>query len=113
MSKRAVAGFLAAAGLAALPAAASVDMSACASDPAATGLAARVENMQEKMDRIRWTRDGAERRNLLVLHDKLMREGLQELRKRNASLACRMEMTDAMMDQLMLHQQVAHDGDGY
>lgn len=99
--------------LVALPAAGAVEMSACATDPAATGLAARVETMQEKMDRIRFTHDKAERSSLLALHDKLMREGLQELRKRNASLACRMEMTDAMMDQLMLHQQVAHDGDGY
>ena len=30
-----------------------------------------------------------------------------------ASLACRTEMTDAMMDPLMLHQQVAHGRDGY
>ncbi len=103
---------LAAAALAALPAPAA-DLGACASDPAATGLAARVENMQETMDRIRATSDPARRASLLVLHDKLMREGLQQVRKRNASLACRMELTDAMMDQLMLHEQVAHDGDGY
>jgi len=102
---------LAAAALAALPAAAA-DLAACASDPAATGLSARVENMQDEMDRIRVTTDPAERRTLLVLHEKLMREGLDELRKRNASLACRLELTDALMAQLMLHQQVAHDGDG-
>ena len=112
MAKSLVRAALALAALAAFPAAAA-ELGACASDPAATGLSARLQNMQEKMDRARATRDAAERTELLALHDKLMREGLQELRKRNASLACRMEMTDAMMDQLMLHQQVAHGGDGY
>ncbi|HSN20851.1 MAG TPA: hypothetical protein VLS49_09245 [Usitatibacter sp.] len=103
---------LAAAALAALPAAAAAT-GACASDPAAAGLQARVENMQEKMDRIRLATDPAEQRSLMVLHDKLMREAMHEMRRRNTSLACRVELTDAMMDQLMLHQQVAHEGDGY
>jgi len=101
---------LAAAALVALPAAA--DMGACASDPAATGLRARVESMSEKMDRIRASADPAEQRRLMALHAKLMQEGLQELRKRNASLACRVEMTDAMMYQMLLHQQFAQADGG-
>ena len=103
---------LVAATLAALPVAAA-EGGACASDPAASGLQARVENMQEKMDRIRWATDPGEQHRLLVLHDKLMREALHEMRRRNTSLPCRLELTDAMMDQLLLHQQVAHEGDGY
>lgn len=98
--------------LASLAAAAS-ETGACASDPAATGLQARVETLQEKMDLIRRTTDPAAQHRLMVLHDKLMREALHEMRRRNASLACRVELTDAMMDQLLLHQQVAHEGDGY
>jgi len=102
---------LAAAAIAALPVAAA-DLDACASDPAASGLRARVENMSEKMDRLHLAAGPAEQQRLLELHGKLMREGLQEMRKRNTSLACRVAMTDAMMDQMLLHE-AAQEGDGY
>jgi hypothetical protein len=98
--------------LAALPAWAA-ESGPCASDPAASGMRARVENMQEKMDRIRAATDPAQQRHLLALHDKLMREALQELQRRQPSLACRVALDEAMMDQLVRHQQLAHEGDGY
>lgn len=102
---------LAAAALAALPVAAAA-AGACASDPAAAGLQARVDNIQEKMDRIRVASDPVQQHRLLVLHEKLMREALHEMRRRNASLACRVELTEAMMDQLLLQEQVANARDG-
>jgi hypothetical protein len=83
--------------------------SACASDPAATGLEARVQNMSEKMDRIRWATDAGEQRRLIELHGKLMNEGMHELARRNTTTACRLEMMNAMMAQMIEHQQVAQD----
>jgi hypothetical protein len=102
---------LAAAAFAAVPALAA-EQGACAGDPGATGLHARVENMEEKMDRIRLERDPAEHERLMDLHAKLMREGVRELRKRNTGMACRMEMTDAMLDQMIRHQQAERAATG-
>ncbi len=56
---------LAAASLAAAPALA--EPGACANDPAAKGLPARVQNMHEKMDRIHGATDPAEQRRLIDL----------------------------------------------
>lgn len=103
---------LAAAALASAPAFAAGE-SACANDPAATGLPARVQNMHDKMDRIRWATDPAEQERLIELHGKLMHEGMQELGKRATSMPCRLEMMNAMMDQMIQHQQVAREGTGY
>src|SRR5690349_1777806 len=76
---------LAAAALAAAPVLAA-GPDACANDPAAKGLPARVQNMHEKMDRIHWATDLAEQRRLLDLHGKLMHEGMQELGRRKTTL---------------------------
>ena len=102
---------LAAAALAAAPALAA-GPNACANDPAAKGLPARVQNMHEKMDRIHWATDPAEQRRLLDLHGKLMHEGMQELGRRKTTLPCRLEMMNAMMDQVIQHQQVEREGAG-
>ncbi len=102
---------LAAAAVAAAPALASND-DACAHDPAAAGLQARVLNMDEKMDRIRRATDPAEQRRLMDLHGKLMREGIQQLRDRKPGIACRVELTDAMMDQMVQHQQFEREAGG-
>lgn len=98
--------------LAALPAFAA-DGSACANDPAGSGLAARVQNMHDKMERIRWTSDANEQRHLMDLHGKLMHEGMQELRKRNTGMACRLEIMNALMDQMIQHQQAAQEAGGF
>jgi hypothetical protein len=103
--------FLAAAALAAAPALAG-EPGACANDPAAKGLPARVQNMHDKMDRIRWATDPAEQRRLIELHGKLMHEGMQELGKRETTMPCRLEMMNAMMDQMIQHQQVDREGAG-
>jgi hypothetical protein len=102
---------LAAAILAAVPVSA-VAADACASDPAAAGLRGRIANMSEKMQRIRHAAGPEEQQRLLALHAKLMREGLRELRARPASVPCRLEMTEAMMDQMLLHE-AEREGPGY
>ena len=99
---------IAAAALASAPVLAA-QPSACANDPAATGLEARVQNMHEKMDRIHWSTDAGEQRRLIELHGKLMHEGMHELARRDTTTACRLEMMNAMMDQMIEHQQVAQD----
>ena len=103
---------LVAAAFAAVPAVAA-EQGACATDPAATGLSARIQNMDEKLDRMRWATDPVEKERLMELHAKLIHEGIHELRKRNTGMACRMEMMSAMMDQMIMHQQAEREGDGY
>ncbi|HEX3099262.1 MAG TPA: hypothetical protein VHQ02_16190 [Usitatibacter sp.] len=102
---------LAATALAAAPVLAA-GPNACARDPAAKGLPARVENMHQQMDRIHWATDPEEQRRLIDLHAKLMHESLQELGKRQTTLPCRLEMMNAMMDQMIQHQQVDREGAG-
>jgi hypothetical protein len=85
---------------------------ACTNDPAAKGLPARVQNMHDKMDRIHWATDPGEQRRLIDLHGKLMHEGMHELGKRETTLPCRLEMMNAMMDQMIQHQQVDREGTG-
>jgi len=103
---------LVAAAFAAIPAFAAGE-GACANDPAASGLDARVQNMDDKIERVRVTTDPAEKERLMELHAKLMHEGIHELRKRDTGMACRMEMMNAMMDQMIMHQQAEREGDGY
>ena len=77
----------------------------CDQDPKARGLAERVEGIKTRMDRIEVTADRAEQRQLIELQAKTLREGLQELRRREASDGCRMEMMHALLEQ-MARQQV-------
>ena len=102
---------IAAAAFAAVPAL-GAGKGACTNDPAASGLDARMQNMSEKMDRIRVATDPAEQHRLIELHGKLMHEGMLELRKRETGSACRLEMMNAMMDQMIQHQQAEHEGSG-
>ena len=81
-------------------------------DPKAVGLTARMEQMKEQMDRIEWTTDRAEQRRQMELHMKKMHEGMRELRRREASEGCRLEMMHAMMEQMMRHQLVEQDPAG-
>jgi hypothetical protein len=81
----------------------------CERDPAARGLTQRMNGMAAQMDRIEWTTDRQERQALMELHMKKMREGMRELRHRDAGDACRVEMMQAMMEQMMRYQLVAQD----
>jgi hypothetical protein len=86
--------------LAASAAAADVP-SACESDP---GLAQRVANLHEQMRRIEAADGRAEQRRLMDLHLKAMQEGLRELRGRGPDEACRLEVMQAVMEQMLRHQ---------
>ena len=84
----------------------------CERDPAARGLTERMHGMAEQMDRIEWSTDREEQQRLMELHMKKMREGMRELRHRKTGDACRVEMMQAMMEQMMRHQLVAQDPAG-
>ena len=93
---------------------AAVDQTApCAKDPAATGLPERLARMREQMDKIEWSTDKEEQQRLMDLHLKTMHEGIREVRRRETTQACRMEMMQAMMEQMMRHQLAVQDADGH
>ena len=74
------------------------------------GMNARLDTMHDQMDRIEITTDRAEQRKLMELHMKHVREGLQELRKReDIPMACRVEMMSAMLETLVRHETVAQE----
>jgi hypothetical protein len=93
----------------ALPVLADAGLPECRKDPQARGLAQRVENIREQMERAELSTDRAEQRRLLELHAKTMHEGMRELRRRHASPGCREEMMHAMMEQMMRHQLALQD----
>jgi hypothetical protein len=95
-----------------VPAGALAAHTSCHDDPKASGLETRMQQMKDQMDRIEWTTDRAEQRNLMELHMKKMHEGMRELRRREASEGCRLEMMHAMMEQMMRHQLVQQDPAG-
>lgn len=81
----------------------------CAKDPKARGLPERLERMRDQMDRIEWATDKEEQRRLMDLHLKTMQEGMREVRRRDTTAECRMDMMQALMEQMMRHELVAHD----
>ena len=91
---------------------AAIGADSCERDPAARGLTQRMQGMAEQMDRIEWSTDREEQQRLMELHMKKMREGMRELRHRDAGDACRIEMMQAMMEQMMRHHLVAQDPAG-
>ena len=98
---------IASAALALTPALADHTLDHCGKSMSADGMRARVNTINEQMDRIEWTTDRAQQRELMTLHMKHMQEGLRELRKRNMPAACRLELMSTMMESLVRHQQVA------
>jgi hypothetical protein len=91
--------------------AAAEELAPCVKDPKAAGLPQRVARMNEQMDRIEWTTDPVEQRRLMDLHMKSMQEGMREVRRRETTAECRMDMMQAMMEQMMRHQLAAQDSD--
>jgi hypothetical protein len=92
--------------------AAADELAPCAKDPKANGLPQRVARMEEQMDRIDWSADPVEQRHLMDLHMKSMQEGMREVRRRETTVECRMDMMQAMMEQMMRHQLAAQGSDG-
>jgi hypothetical protein len=92
--------------------AAADDTAPCAKDPKASGLPERLVRMRDQMDRIEWATDKEEQRRLMDLHLKTMQEGMREVRRRETGTGCRIEMMQALMEQMMRHQMAAQDSDG-
>ena len=92
--------------------AAAEELAPCQKDPKAAGLPQRVARMKEQMDRIEWSTDPAEQRRLMDLHMKSMQEGMREVRRRDTTAECRMDMMQAMMEQMMRHQLAVQETDG-
>lgn len=93
----------------AAPAFADHPIVACDQDPRAAGMSERVANMRGEMDRIEWTVDRAQQRKLMELHTKKMHESLRELRRRNLGDSCRMEVMQAMLEEMMRVHVVEQD----
>jgi hypothetical protein len=78
----------------------------CGKSDQADGMRARVKTINEQMDRVEFTQDHAQQRELLDLHMKHMQEGMRELRKRQMPAECRIELMSAMMEAMLRNQQV-------
>ena len=83
----------------------------CARDPNATGMQTRIDSMHQQVMRAQAASDPAEQRRCMTLHAKLVGEGLRELRRREPELqpACRMELMQSMMEQMVAHQTTEHE----
>jgi hypothetical protein len=84
----------------------------CANDPKAAGLPQRIERMRDQMDRIEWTTDRVEQRALMDLHMKTMQEGMREVHRRPTTTECRIDMMQALMEQMVRHQLAEQEIDG-
>jgi hypothetical protein len=74
------------------------------------GMQARMKTIHDQMDRIEYTEDRGQQRELMDLHMKHMQEGMRELRKREMPDACRVELMTSMMESMMRHQQLQQEG---
>jgi fumarylacetoacetate (FAA) hydrolase family protein len=83
----------------------------CTRDPNATGMQARIDSMHHQVMRAQAATDPAEQRRCMTLHAKLVGEGLRELRRREPELqpACRMELMQSLMEQMVAHQAASHE----
>jgi hypothetical protein len=97
------------AALATTPAFADHTADHCGKSAQADGMRARVETINDQMDKIEWTVDRARQRELMDLHMKHMQEGMRELRKRDMPADCRIELMSAMMEAMLRHHQVQQE----
>ena len=78
----------------------------CGNSTEAQGMRARVATIQSQADRIEWTTDRAEQRQLVELNMKHLQEASLQLRKRELPHACRIELMSAMLEAMLRNQQV-------
>lgn len=76
--------------------------------PAVQGMQARLNTISTQVEKIEWTTDKAERAALIDLNMKHMSEAMGQLRKRDISPGCQIELMSSMLEALMRQQQVAH-----
>ncbi len=101
------------AALAALPAMGANESACGGADPQTAGMRARMNTVRQQMDRIEWTADRAEQKRLLDLNTKHVDEGLREMRRRDLSVNCRMEILNTLLETMVRHERIQHEGDGY
>ena len=80
----------------------------CDDTLAVRGMKARLATISTQVDRIEWTTDKAERDALISLNMKHLSEAMGQLRKRELSTGCQIELMSSMLEALMRQQQVAH-----
>ena len=80
----------------------------CDDTPQVQGMKARINTISSQVDKIEWTTDKAERATLINLNMKHMSEAMGQLRKRDLSAGCQIELMSSMLEALMRQQQVAH-----
>lgn len=83
----------------------------CADNAVAVGMHARLRTMSEELDRASTTVNPAAQRRIMDLHAKQVHEGSRELRKRQDDIApaCRLELMQALLEQLAAHQTATLD----
>lgn len=79
----------------------------CGKSAAADGMRARIATIQAQIDKLEFTADRAEQRALAELNMKHLQEAVAQLRKRDLSPGCRMELMSSLLEALVRNQQVA------
>jgi ferredoxin-NADP reductase len=80
----------------------------CDNTPQVQGMKARLNTISSQVEKIEWTTDKAERDALINLNMKHLSEAMAQLRKREISTGCQIELMTSMLEALMRQQQVAH-----
>lgn len=79
----------------------------CDKSAAVEGMRARIATIEAQADRLEWTANSAEQRALAELNMKHLQEAVTQLRKRDLSPGCRIELMSSMLEALARNQQVA------
>lgn len=96
----------------AAPCAFAANDTACNQDAQSAGMQARMNTVRAQMDRIEWTTDRAEQKQLLDLNTKHVQEGLREARRRDLASSCRLEVLSTLLETMVRHEQVRQEADG-
>ena len=88
-------------------------LSACGTGPAMHGMRERVEAIRRQMDQIEWkTENRSEQGALMKIHVHQMQDGMREIRRRDLSADCRVELLSSIVEQMIRHQDVAREREG-
>lgn len=80
----------------------------CDNTLAVQGMKARLATISNQVERIEWTTDKAEQQALIDLNMKHLSEAMGQLRKREISTGCQIELMSGMLEAMLRQQQVAH-----
>jgi hypothetical protein len=79
----------------------------CDKNPAVDGMRARIATIQAQVDKLELTADRAGQRAIAELNMKHLQEATVQLRKRDLSPGCRIELMSSLLEALVRNQQVA------